>query len=337
MTPPLLEVRGLSIRFPASTGEFPAVDDVSFEVAEGETLALVGESGCGKTVTALSLVDLLPPPGYVAAGEVLLRGREGGVRELRTLDRRTMRRIRGGEIALVFQDPGDALNPVLTAGRQVAEVVRAHRGGTWAAARREAVRLLRRVAIPEPERRASWYPHAFSGGQQQRIMIAIALAGRPRVLVADEPTTALDATVQARIAALVDTLRRDTGMGVVWITHDLALAARVADRIAVMYAGALVEVAPAGALLRGPRHPYAAALVQAARELHGPPRRRLTVLPGGPPARDEVPAAGCAFAPRCPRASQRCRSIRPRLEPGPTSAHGFACWHPLDGSDPGAA
>ena len=340
MTAPVLEVRGLTTRFPLSGGEVRAVNGISFQVRPGETLGLVGESGCGKSVTALSLVGLVPPPGEVVAGEVRLGGRD-----LRGLAPAALREVRGSEVGMIFQDPMTALNPVLPVGRQVAEVLEAHTGVTRARAREEAVRLLGRVGIPDPGERAGWYPHALSGGQRQRIMIAAALACRPALLVADEPTTALDSTVQARIAELIGELQEETGMAVLWITHDLALAARVVDRVAVMYAGGIVEEGPRDGIFRRPAHPYTRALVAAARELAAGGEegegadggaapgsgqaRRLTVLSGRPPDLLDLPLHCCAFAPRCPWATDLCREDRPPLRPAPRghADHRAACWH----------
>ncbi len=334
MSGPLLEVENLTTHF-GRREVVRAVDGVSFRVDEGEILALVGESGCGKSVTALSLVDLVPPPGEVVAGAVWLRGRDGHRRDLRRLDEASLRRIRGAEVGMVSQDPGAALNPVLSVGYQLGEVLRVHAGASAASARRQVVQLLEQVGIPEPGRRARWHPHAFSGGQQQRILIAMALAAGPSLLVADEPTTALDTTVQARIAALVDDLRRRSGTAVIWITHDLALAARVADRVAVMYAGAVVEAGPVSDVFGAPAHPYTRALVQAAREIEAPRGSRLTEIAGAPPDPRGAAPPGCAFLPRCPRASGRCRTLRPSLDSTGRGGRRVACWHPVDDGSQG--
>jgi oligopeptide/dipeptide ABC transporter ATP-binding protein len=339
MTAPLLEARGWSAGFTVAGERVPVVRDVSFVLRAGETLALVGESGCGKSVTALSLVGLLPPGGHLLGGEIRIRGAHGAHGAAGSAigpDPRELRRVRGRHVAMIFQDPSSALNPVRTVGRQLRDVVEHHTALRGAAARAEVVRLLDRVGLRDPERTGATHPHALSGGERQRVMIALALSARPAVLLADEPTTALDVTVQARIAALIRDVQDETGMAVLWITHDLALAVQVADRVAVMYAGRIVEEAPVEKLRVGARHPYTRRLLAAARELDaGCPRGRLTTIPGRPPAFPEVPQNACAFAPRCPRASARCGQVRPELVPGQvdasspaTGGHRVACWHP---------
>ena len=304
----LLEVRDLRTWFRTPEGPARAVDGVSLRLEAGETLGLVGESGCGKSVTALSLTRLVPePPGEIRPGSsVRLRGEE-----LLDAPESRLRRVRGGEIAMVFQEPATSLNPVLAVGDQVAEALRQHRGLEGDDARRETAALLRRVGIPDPEGRIGDYPHQLSGGQRQRVMIAMALACRPSVLVADEPTTALDVTVQAQILELLRSLQEEYGMALLLISHDLGVVAEMADRVAVMYAGQIVEEAPAEALFRDPRHPYTRALLAAVPD---PDRRRdrLEAVGGTVPRPTRWPG-GCRFHPRCPHAWDRCREEHPPL------------------------
>jgi oligopeptide/dipeptide ABC transporter ATP-binding protein len=302
---PLLEVRGLSVRFPApGGGEARAVDGVSLSVARGEILCLVGESGCGKSMTALSILRLVPPPGRIAAGELLFEGRD-----LLALGDEEMRRVRGDRIAMVFQEPMSALNPVFTVGEQVAEAFRVHRGERRREAWAHAVEMLARTGIPDPERRAREFPHQLSGGTQQRVLIAMAMACDPDLLLADEPTTALDVTVQAQILALFEGLVRGGARGAVLITHDLGVVAQAADRVAVMYAGAIVEESPVGPLFAAPQHPYTIGLLDS---LPSPGRRGFSAIPGSVPGLADLPP-GCRFAPRCPRAQARCREAEPPL------------------------
>ncbi len=306
MSDPLLSVIGLSTHFPAPGGRvLRAVDGVSFTVERGEILGLVGESGCGKSVTALSILRLVPPPGRIAGGRVLFEGRD-----LLTLGAEEMRRVRGDRIGMVFQEPMSALNPVLTVGEQVAEVLRVHRGMSKKEAGERAVALLARTGIPDPERRAAEYPHQLSGGMQQRALIAMAVACEPDLLLADEPTTALDVTVQAQILALLAALVREGNRGAVLITHDLGVVAQTADRVAVMYAGAIVESAPVAGLFRDPRHPYTIGLLDS---LPTPGRRGFAAIPGAVPDLSDLPP-GCRFTPRCARAQARCRVAEPALE-----------------------
>ncbi|MFL6196899.1 MAG: ABC transporter ATP-binding protein [Thermoanaerobaculia bacterium] len=267
MTAPLLEIRELAVAFPGAT----VVRGVSLQVHRGEIVGLVGESGSGKSMTALAVLGLVPPPGRITAGQVLLDG-PGGPVDLRRLPPREMRKVRGGRVAMVFQDPATALNPVLSIGFQVAEAVRAHRPASRREAREEAARLLDRVALPDARRRLDDYPHQLSGGQRQRVMIAMALAGRPDLLLADEPTTALDVTLQAQILELLEDLRRDLGLSVLLITHDLGVVAETCERVAVMHDGHLVETAGVEELFRSPVHPYTRALLAAV--------PRFTVLEG---------------------------------------------------------
>ena len=300
-------------------GGVPVLEDLSFAIAPGETLGLVGESGCGKSVTALSIMRLLPhPPARVTGGRILFDGTD-----LMGLDAEALRAIRGDRVAMIFQEPMTSLNPVFTIGDQIAESLIVHRGATRAAARAEAARLLDLVGIPAAATRLDRYPHELSGGQRQRAMIAIALACKPRLLIADEPTTALDVTVQAQILDLIARLRRDLGMAVLLITHDLGVVAEFCDRVAVMYAGRIVEEAPAAALFAAPRHRYTEALLRSMPAANAP-GRELPSIPGSvpPPA---ARGAGCIFAPRCGFALPRCAAELPQLSAPP---HRLRCWNP---------
>jgi peptide/nickel transport system ATP-binding protein len=316
-----LEVRDLRVEFATDRGALRAVDGVSFAVEPGRTLAIVGESGCGKSVTALAVMGLLPPNGRVT-GSMRLAGRE-----IATLTPEEWRRRRGREMAMVFQEPMTSLNPAFTAGDQVAEALRLHQGLAPRAAFDRAVEMLARVRIPDAARRARQYPHQLSGGMRQRVMIAMALACRPRLLIADEPTTALDVTVQAQILALLGELRRETGTAVVLITHDLGVVADHADEVAVMYAGRVVERAAAAEIFAEPQHPYTVGLLGAAPRLDRA-GERLASIEGTVP--DMLrPPPGCRFAPRCPFRVARCAEDPPLLEVAP--AHAAACWRaPLD-------
>jgi peptide/nickel transport system ATP-binding protein len=320
---PVLEVSGLNTVFNTRRGVVHAVRDVSFSVNAGETLAIVGESGCGKTITALSLMRLIPsPPGKIVSGKVMVDGTD-----LLPLSEAAMRDVRGSEIAMIFQEPMTALNPLLTVGRQVAEMVRRHDRVSRKAAWDRAVEMLTHVRIPEPERRAREYPHQMSGGMRQRAMIAMALACRPKVLVADEPTTALDVTIQAQILDLIGDLRREFGTAVVLITHDLGVVAETADRVVVMYAGRKVEEAPVRELFANPRHPYMSGLLSSIpRPMPGQGQEeRLTEIPGIVPPLSDLPA-GCAFGPRCAKATDHCRTAVPPFEMKRPD-HYAACWN----------
>lgn len=318
---PVLEVRDLVTRFHTEGGIVRAVSGISYSLAQGEALALVGESGSGKTVAALSVLGLVPHPGVVEGGEALLHGRD-----LLDLTDRAWRDVRGRQVAMIFQDPLTSLNPVLTIGRQMTEILRHHLDLPREAANRRAAELLERVGIPDAISRLSDYPHQLSGGQRQRVMIAIALSCEPDVLIADEPTTALDVTVQAQIVELVKELRRDLGMAVLWITHDLALVAGLVDRVAVMYAGRIVEIAPVDRLFSQPRHPYTRGLLRSMPSIDEAPGRRLESIEGAPPDLTQD-FSSCPFAPRCPLAEDRCdREIPPLLSTGEGSAS--ACWFP---------
>jgi peptide/nickel transport system ATP-binding protein len=318
---PVLEVEDLQTFFYTRRGLVRAVDRVSFAVGAGETLAIVGESGCGKSITALSVMGLVPsPPGRIVGGSVRLRGRD-----LLRLDAEAMRRVRGNEISMIFQEPMTSLNPVLTIGDQIAEALTLHQDLSRAAARDRAVEMLRLVRIPEPERRAREYPHQLSGGMRQRAMIAMALSCDPKVLIADEPTTALDVTIQAQILELVLELQERLGTAVVLITHDLGVVAETARRVVVLYAGRMVEEAEVTALFDGPLHPYTRGLLGSIPRLDEAEGARLQEIPGMVPALDALPE-GCAFAPRCAMATERCRAEAPpwrEMRPG----HWSACWH----------
>ena len=317
---PLLSVRGLSTSFRTEAGIVRAVDDVSFDVAEGETHAIVGESGSGKSVTALSVLRLIPePPGRIVAEEVRFDGRDLGA-----LDAAAMRAVRGNAIAMIFQEPMSSLNPALTVGMQVAEPLNRHRGMPWPEALKEAALLLRKVQIADPESRLAAYPHQFSGGMRQRVMIAMALACRPKLIIADEPTTALDVTVQAQILELLKALTRESRAALILITHDLGVVARYADRVSVMYAGRVVETGPARAIYETPRHPYTVGLMASVPRLDEDVGKKLVPIEGQPPDLADLPP-GCAFRPRCARALPRCAAERPLLASvGPR--HAKACW-----------
>ena len=299
----LLSVEGLTVRF----GRFNVVEDLSFSVSPGEVLAIVGESGSGKSMTALALMRLVPPPGVVS-GRVVFEGAD-----LLSLSERQMRDVRGGAMAMVFQEPMTSLNPVFTVGRQIGEALSWHRGLSGSAARAEAVRLLGLVEIPNAAARVSEYPHQLSGGMRQRVMIAMALACRPRLLIADEPTTALDATVQAQILDLLRRLRAELGMAVILITHDLGVVSDFADRVAVMYAARIVETGPAEALFKAPAHPYTEGLLASLPRL-AETADRLAAIPGQVPPPFALPP-GCRFAPRCAHAKAPCSAALPPLAP----------------------
>jgi len=295
------------------------VNSVSFEVAAGETLAIVGESGSGKSVTALSILRLIPDPGRIEKGRILFEGRD-----LLALDEAGIRAVRGNRIAMIFQEPMSSLNPVLTIGGQVAEPLRLHRRLKRREALEQAVDLLRSVAIPDAEKRLGDYPHQFSGGMRQRVMIAMALACHPRLLIADEPTTALDVTVQAQILELLKERTRETDSALILITHDLGVVARYADRVAVMYGGRIVESGPAATLYADPRHPYTQGLLRSVPRLEGDTGGRLASIEGQPPDLSALPV-GCAFEPRCPHAHERCLEAPPPLVTH-DAARAWACY-----------
>jgi len=317
----VLQVEDLKTYFYTRDGIVRAVDGVSFHVRAGETLALVGESGCGKSVTSLSILRLIAsPPGRIVGGRILFRGRD-----LLSLQEDELRRLRGDGIAMIFQEPMTSLNPVLTIGRQLMEPLMVHRALKGAAARERAGRLLRRVHIAEAERRLDQYPHELSGGMRQRVMIAMALACDPQVLIADEPTTALDVTIQAQILALLAELQSATGAALILITHDLGVVAETADRVAVLYAGRKVEEADVADLFAQPRHPYTRGLMQSLPRLDGTDSGRLHEIPGMVPSLRDPPA-GCAFAARCEHASDICGREQPPLQQK-SARHSVACWN----------
>ena len=317
MTRPLVAIRDLAVAFDGQ----PALRGISLDVMPGEAVGLVGESGCGKSITWLAALGLLPAKARVT-GSVALDGEE-----LLGAPAASLERVRGGRIGMIFQDPASSLNPVHRVGRQIGEALALHRGLTGAAARAEVLRLLDQVGIPDAARRIDGFPHEFSGGQNQRVMIAMALAGQPELMVADEPTTALDVTIQAQILELLGELRRDTGMALVLISHDLGVVAETCERVAVMYAGRIVEEAPVGQLFRHAAHPYSRGLLGALPELDGP-RVRLAAIPGGVPEPWAMPP-GCAFAPRCGLRIPACEAAPPPdFALGP--AHRAACLRAVD-------
>jgi len=321
---PLLEVRDLRTTFATDEGEFAAVDGISFAVEAGRTLAVVGESGCGKSVTALSIMGLVPqPPGRIAGGSIRFDGRE-----LVGLAVRELQDLRGNRMAMIFQEPMSSLNPAFTIGDQIVEGLRRHRNLTRAEACARALAMLEKVHIPAPEQRFHEYPHKLSGGMRQRAMIAMALACEPRLLIADEPTTALDVTIQAQILDLMHRLQQETGTAIILITHDMGVVAEVADEVVVMYAGRVVEQASVRTLFAEPQHPYTVGLLGSIPRLYGEPRR-LAAIEGQVPSPLRMPA-GCRFADRCPFADARCRSTPPPLlDLG--GGHRSACWKaPLD-------
>ncbi|WP_416357570.1 ABC transporter ATP-binding protein [Aureimonas phyllosphaerae] len=316
-----LEVEGLTVAASGPLGERRIVDDLSFQLARGEILGLVGESGSGKTVACRALMRLLPPALAVSADAIRLKGRE-----VAGLSDAQFAPLRGREIGMVFQNPASHLDPVMRIGEQIAETVRLTRGLGRREARAESVELLRQVGIPDPERRAEAFPHEFSGGMRQRAMIAVALASDPDILIADEPTTALDVTVQAQILRLLLDLRDRRGLAIVFITHDLGVVSQLCDRIAVLYAGRLCEIGPKRDVLMRPRHPYTAGLV-ACQPAQSTGARRLRTIEGQPPGAGEMPS-GCRFHPRCPRSGEDCRTRQPPLVAMDTERRA-ACHHPL--------
>ena len=305
----ILEVRDLKTHFFTPEGVVKAVDGVSYDVAEGETVALVGESGCGKSVSALSIMGLIPhPPGRIVNGEIRFKGRD-----LRQLDAEGMRRTRGKEIAMVFQEPMTSLNPVLTIGRQMTETVEAHLNMGREEATRRAMEMLKWVGIPDPQRRLAQYPHQFSGGMRQRVMIAMALSCDPGLILADEPTTALDVTIQAQILELLKELTRQKGVALLVITHNLGVVARYADRVNVMYAGKIIECGLAREIYHHPRHPYTLGLLHSVPRLDQPKKSKLEPIEGQPPDLARLPA-GCSFRPRCKFGGEECDHEVPALQ-----------------------
>ena len=320
---PLLIVKDLVVDFKTRAGNARVLDHISLEVNSGEILGIVGESGCGKSMTALSIMGLIPnPPGQITSGSIQLEGQE-----LVGLEIDALRKIRGKEIGMIFQEPMTSLNPVFTVGEQIAESVRLHEGASAKAAHARAVEMLRAVEIPEAEARANAYPHQLSGGMRQRVMIAMALSCSPRVLIADEPTTALDTTVQAQIFDLLQDLQRDTGTAIIMITHDMGAIAELADTVAVMYAGKIVEMGKVDTVLSHPDHPYTKGLITCVPHLStnpAPVRERLMEIPGVVPALTDL-GKGCAFAPRCNVAMDKCRGESPPLT-ATQADHLAACW-----------
>ncbi|WP_342451443.1 ABC transporter ATP-binding protein [Neoroseomonas nitratireducens] len=320
MTAPLLSVRDLRTHFMTRAGVAKAVDGVSFDLAAGEILGLVGESGSGKSVTGFSLLGLVDPPGRIVGGSIRFQGRE-----LVGMPPAALRALRGRHLAMVFQDPQATLNPVLTIGAQMALAVQAHERASDRAALDRAAAVLARVGIPEAARRLSAYPHEFSGGMRQRVAIATALLHGPALIVADEPTTALDVSIQAQILAKMKALAAESGTALIWISHDLATVSSLADRVLVMYAGRIVESGPVGAVLRAPLHPYTRGLLDSLPAM-ATPGEKLRQIPGAAPSLLALPA-GCAFAPRCPRADAACAAPPPEVAQGSRRA---ACHHPLE-------
>jgi peptide/nickel transport system ATP-binding protein len=317
-TAPLLSVRNLRVEFNTRRGTLVAVDDVSFDIAPGEVLGVVGESGAGKSITGNAIIGLLEPPGRIAGGEILLEGER-----IDNLPQEQMRKIRGRRIGAIFQDPLTSLNPLYTVGRQIIETIRTHLPMNESQARTRAIDLLKEVGIPAAERRIDHYPHQFSGGMRQRVVIALALCANPRLIVADEPTTALDVSIQAQIIQLLKRLGRDHGTAVMLITHDMGVIAETADRVAVMYAGRVAEIGPVQAVIHEPQHPYTVGLMGSIPSI-GQDVERLPQIEGSMPRLTAIPP-GCAFNPRCPHAFDRCRVERPDLmaTKGATRA---ACW-----------
>lgn len=326
MNAPLLTVKDLRVGFARAEGGYvEAVRGVDLTVAPGEAVGIVGESGSGKSLTMLALMQLIAPPGRILGGSAILSGANGGTDvDLLAAGETVMRRLRGREIAMVFQDPQSSLNPALTIGRQIVDVIRAHRDASEAEARNIAVDALDRVGIPHAKARLSSYPHEFSGGMRQRALIAMAVACRPRLLIADEPTTALDVTVQAQIVKLLNGLRRDLGLSIVFISHNLELIGEIVDRVVVMYGGKVVENGPVEVIETRPRHPYTRLLKACVPRIDGPVGP-LTTIEGAPPRLGHMPP-GCPFAPRCPVNTNVCWETMPALSPDQHRL--LACWHP---------
>lgn len=322
MSEPVISVRNLRVEFVTRRGVLRAIDDVSFDIAKGEVLGVVGESGAGKSVTGSAIIGLIEPPGRIAGGEILLHGKR-----IDNLPQEEMRRIRGRKVAMIFQDPLTSLNPLYRVGEQLVETILTHTDLSPAAARERAIALLAEVGIPAPDKRIDGYPHEFSGGMRQRVVIALALSCEPDFIVADEPTTALDVSVQAQIIALIKKLCRERGTAVMLVTHDMGVIAETADRVAVMYAGRVAEIGPVRDVVRHPLHPYARGLMGAIPTLESN-AERLTQIPGAMPRLSSIPP-GCAFNPRCDRVFDRCHAERPdpiepvgeKVEPG----HRVAC------------
>ncbi len=327
MSTPILSLRGLRTTFATPLGSFSAIDGIDLDLFEGETLCLVGESGCGKSVTALSILRLLPePPARIEAGEVRFRGTD-----LLRLPLEEMRHLRGNRIAMIFQEPMTSLNPVFTVGNQIEEVLQVHTEQSRSERRERVTELLELVGIPSPAERAGDYPHQLSGGMRQRVMIAMALACNPDVLIADEPTTALDVTIQAQILELIESLKERFRMAVLLITHDLGVVAEAAQRVAVLYAGRVVETGPVGPIFAEPRHPYTQGLMLAMPGARHGHREKLDVIPGRVPDLVSRPA-GCSFRERCARERDVCRDVDPRLSPA-GGGRAVACHNPVPPND----
>jgi peptide/nickel transport system ATP-binding protein len=316
MTAPLLSVRDLKVEFASRKGPLIALDGVSLDIGRGEVLGVVGESGAGKSLTGLAIIGLIDPPGRIAGGEIALHGER-----IDNLPQAKMRELRGRRIGIIFQDPLTSLNPLMRVGDQIAETIQAHKRVGRREAREQAIAWLGEAGVPSPQTRVDGYPHEFSGGMRQRVVIALALCAEPELVIADEPTTALDVSVQAQIIALLKTLTRRHGAAVMLITHDMGVIAETADRVAVMYAGRIAEIGQVGELVRDPLHPYTQGLMAAIPTLAARPRR-LMQIPGAMPRLAAIPR-GCAFAPRCPRAFERCRERPPLIAIGD---RGAACW-----------
>jgi peptide/nickel transport system ATP-binding protein len=327
MTEPVLAVRHLEVEFLSRRGRLRAIDDVSFDIAKGEVLGVVGESGAGKSVTGLAVIGLIDPPGRMTGGEIHLAGLR-----IDNLAPEALRRIRGKRIGMIFQDPLTSLNPLYRVGDQLVETIRTHLDLSETSARRRAIELLAEVGIPAPEKRIDGYPHEFSGGMRQRVVIALAICAEPELIIADEPTTALDVSVQAQIIALIKRLGRDHGTAVMLVTHDMGVIAETCDRVAVMYAGRIAEIGPVQAVVRNPLHPYARGLMGAIPTLASD-AARLVQIPGAMPRLSAIPQ-GCSFNPRCASAFERCRIDRP--EPLRHGAQAVAC-HLYDPTAQGSA
>jgi peptide/nickel transport system ATP-binding protein len=325
MTVPVLSVRDLKVEFVTRRGRLTAIDGISFDIARGEVLGVVGESGAGKSLTGTAIIGLIDAPGRIAGGEIWLSGER-----IDNLDKDRMRRIRGKRIGMIFQDPLTSLNPLFRVSEQLIETIRTHTELTQAEARARALQLLTDVGIPAPEKRIDGYPHEFSGGMRQRVVIALALAAEPELIIADEPTTALDVSVQAQIITLLKKLCRERGTAIMLVTHDMGVIAETADRVAVMYAGRIAEIGPVQEVVRRARHPYAHGLMGAIPTLASD-ADRLTQIPGAMPRLNAMPN-GCAFHPRCPKAFARCHLERP--DPMPVGPSSVACWLYDEASNP---
>lgn len=324
---PLLEVRQLVVEFPGRRGTLRALDEITFDIAPGEILGVVGESGAGKSLTGASIIGLLEPPGRIAGGEIRLAGRR-----IDQLPHEQMRQVRGRQIGAIFQDPLTSLNPLYSVGRQLIETIQTHLPLSRAQARQRAIELLQDTGIPAAEQRIDHYPHQFSGGMRQRVVIALALAAEPKLIVADEPTTALDVSIQAQIISLLKRVCRERGAAVMLVTHDMGVIAETCDRVAVMYAGRIVEIGPVHEVINQPAHPYTAGLMASIPDMTSD-AEMLNQIDGAMPRLNAIPA-GCAFNPRCPRVFERCRIERPELmDAGATQA---ACWLHAPGQEAAA-